>query len=62
LVFGSAFPIPQEWFTSARIYRLLGELERLGKYANKGDILPIKIPPEVIFAAERIRRWLSNSH
>lgn len=59
-VYGSAFPMPQEWFTFYRISRLLGELERLNDYAKKGDIVKVEIPNEVLFAAEKIRQTSST--
>jgi len=55
-IYGSAFPMPQEWFTPRRISRLLGELERLNEYAKNGDIVPVEIPAEVVSAAEKIRQ------
>jgi len=55
-VYGSAFPMPEEWFTPRRIIRLLGELERLDDYAKKGDIVKVEIPNDVLSAAEKIRR------
>lgn len=57
-VYGSAFPMPQEWFTSRRISRLLGEIERLDEYAEKGDIIKVEIPDEVLSSAEKIRQHL----
>jgi uncharacterized SAM-binding protein YcdF (DUF218 family) len=55
-VYGSAFPMQKEWFTSRRINRLLGEIQRLNNYAEKGDIVKVKIPDEVLSAAEKIRQ------
>ena len=55
-VYGSAFSMPEEWFTSRRINRLLGELERLEEYAKNGNILPVEIPAEVSSAAEKVRQ------
>ncbi len=55
-VYGSAFSMPKEWFTSRRINRLLGELGRLEEYARKGDISPVEIPAEVASAAEKVRQ------
>lgn len=55
-VCGSAFPIPIEWFTPRRVSRLLGEIQRLHEYAEKGDIVKVEIPDEVLFAAEKIRQ------
>ncbi|NOY35459.1 MAG: YdcF family protein [bacterium] len=44
-VFGSAFPLgKEEWQTPARISRILGEIDRLREYAEKGDIVPTQIP------------------
>ena len=57
-VYGSAFPIRQEWVTIRRINRLLGELQRLDEYAKKGDIVKVKIPDEVLSAAKKIRQYL----
>ncbi|MEK7197978.1 MAG: YdcF family protein [Patescibacteria group bacterium] len=57
-VYGSAFSMPQEWFTLHRINRLLGELERLDEYAKKGDIVKVEIPNKVLSAAEKIRQHL----
>ncbi|MBI5005109.1 MAG: YdcF family protein [Candidatus Lloydbacteria bacterium] len=57
-VYGSAFPMPEEWFTSRRISRLLGELERLNEYAEKGNIVKVEIPNNILFAAEKIRQHL----
>jgi len=55
-VYGSAFPVPQEWFTLRRISRLLGELERLNEYAKNGDTVPVEIPAEVASAAKKVRQ------
>ncbi len=55
-VYGSAFPMPKEWFTRKRINRLLGEIQRLNEYAEKGDIAEVKVPDEVLSAAEKIRQ------
>lgn len=55
-VYGSAFSMPEEWFTSRRINRLLGELERLEEYAKSGNILPVEIPAEVASAAKKVRQ------
>ncbi len=55
-VYGSAFPIPEEWFTLHRVGRLLGELERLNEYAKKGDIVPVEIPAEVVSAVEKVKQ------
>ncbi|MEK9150859.1 MAG: YdcF family protein [Patescibacteria group bacterium] len=57
-VYGSAFSMPQGWFTPRRINRLLGELERLDEYAEKGDIIKVEIPDEVFSSAEKIRQHL----
>ncbi|MBU4031133.1 YdcF family protein [Patescibacteria group bacterium] len=57
-VYGSAFPMPQEWFTPRRVNRILGELERLDEYAKKGDIVKVKIPNKVLSAAKKIRQHL----
>ena len=57
-VYGSAFPMPQEWLTFRRISRLLGELERLDEYAKKGDIVKVEIPDDVISSMEKIRQHL----
>lgn len=58
--YGSAFPMPKEWFTPSRISRLLGELDRLDEYAKKGDIVRVEIPGDVLFAAEQIRQYQSQ--
>lgn len=55
-VYGSAFPMPPEWFTPRRINRFLGEIQRLNEYAKKGDIVEVKIPDEVLSAAEKIHQ------
>lgn len=55
-VYGSAFPMPAEWLTPRRINCLLGEIQRLSEYAEKGDIVKVDIPDEVISAAEKIRQ------
>lgn len=52
---GSAFAMPVEWFSPRRIARLVGEIDRLVAYANKGDIAPVDIPPEILSAAEILR-------
>jgi hypothetical protein len=36
-------------------------LENLRKYANKGDILPIEILPEVTFAAKKSGNQFTDS-
>ncbi len=60
-VYGSAFPMPKEWFTARRIDRLLGELERLDDYVKKGDIVKVEIPHEVRSSAETIRLYFHQS-
>lgn len=57
-VFGSAFPIPENWYEPRRILRLLAEFDRLDEYAKKGDIVSVKIPEEVSSAAKKIRTQL----
>ena len=57
-VYGSAFTMPTEWFTPKRIIRLLGEIQRLNEYAEKGDIVKVEIPNDVLSAAEKISQHL----
>ncbi len=55
-VYGSAFPMSTEWSTPKRVNRLLGEIQRLNEYAEKGDIVKVTIPDEVLSAVEKIRQ------
>ncbi len=56
VVYGSAFPLPESWFTPSRVNRLTTEVDRLINYAQKGDIVEVVIPNQVLSAVERIRQ------
>jgi len=56
VVYGSAFPIPREWFTPKRIRRLLGEIQRIDEYAEKGDIAKVEVPKAIRSAVQRIHQ------
>lgn len=57
VTYGSAFAWDEaEWLTDYRIGRLVGEVDRLIKYAEKGDTVPVIIPAAVTTACEIIRR------
>jgi len=60
--FGSSFDIDEsEWQTEDRVRRVLEEVERLRKYAQKGDIIKVKIPPEVFSAYKTVSARLKCS-
>jgi uncharacterized SAM-binding protein YcdF (DUF218 family) len=55
-VFGSAFIFPfKEYLIEKRIKRILAEFDRFEAYAEKGDIVPIDVPSDVVKAVEEIR-------
>ncbi len=55
-VFGSAFVFPfEEYIIEKRIKRILAEFDRFEAYAEKGDIVPINVPSDVVKAVEEIR-------
>lgn len=57
-VFSSAFPLgKEEWQTPARIRRILGEIDRLQDYAQKGDIAHIEIPFSILKSCEEVRSF-----
>jgi uncharacterized SAM-binding protein YcdF (DUF218 family) len=58
-IFGSAFKLREgEWLTKKRIKRVLGEIDRLQKYAEKGDIAPVEIPTNILEAYQLVRENL----
>jgi uncharacterized SAM-binding protein YcdF (DUF218 family) len=61
-ILGSAFqPMDRtEWFNARWLARGLAEIDRLTAYAEKGDIRPVLIPPDVAEAVAMLRR-LSES-
>ena len=59
--FGSSFNVPEnEWRDVRRIRRVLGEIDRLKQYAEKKDIIGIKIPPEIKSAYRKVSASLQT--
>jgi uncharacterized SAM-binding protein YcdF (DUF218 family) len=58
VVYGSAFKFPiEEWTSWERLLRMVGEIDRLEAYAEKGDIEAVEIPANVQDAAKTIRLY-----
>ena len=57
--YGSAFGISsKEWITEVRLRRVIGECDRLQKYAGRGDIVPVQIPDSVDSAVSELRELI----
>ncbi len=60
VTYGSAFVWDEtSWLNDYRIGRLVGEIDRLSKYVEKGDTVPVAVPTEVAEACEIIRGRLT---
>ena len=54
--FGSGVEIPEsELLTPHRMARLIGEVERLERYARRGDIAQVEIPARILAACRTIQ-------
>lgn len=58
VVHGSAFKLPpEEWFSWNRLMELSEEIDRLRECVEKGEIMPMEIPPHIRRAAQTIRLY-----
>lgn len=59
-VYGSAFEmLTEEFLVPARLKRIIEEFDRLNDYAEKGDIVPVRIPDSVGAAVKELSGLLN---